>query len=192
MTEQELWNQFTAGSKKAYAQIYEIFAPDLYAFGLHFTNDKTIVEDAIHDLFVSLYQRKDKLAGVKSIKAYLFTSLRNELLRVFKSEKLIFQLDSSEFEDSLTFSDLSVEDDYIDKELNLSKRRFIKELEKCLTPREKEVIYHRYMHQLSIKSIADLMGINSQSTKNLIYTSILKMRKKLAIPFLIYFTTFIK
>ena len=84
-----------------------------------------------------------------------------------------------------------MEDNYIDQEVDLSKRKFIHKLEECLTPREKEAIYHRYMHQLSIKSIAELMGINSQSAKNLIHTSIIKMRKYQVARFLMCLTAFI-
>ena len=167
---------------KAYAQLYEIFASDLYAYGLHFTSNKDIIEDAIHDLFVMLYQRKHKLSQVKNIKSYLFISLRNELFKVLKSEKMIFRLDTSELEFSSLIVDSSVEDYLIEEEQTLIRRKLLTSLEECLTPREKEAIYHRYIHQLSIINIADLMGINSQSAKNLIYASIKKMRKEGIIP----------
>lgn len=191
MTELELWELFKTGNSSAYAKIYETFAHDLYSYGLHFTSNKDIVEDAIHDLFVSLFQNRTRLPKVESVKAYLFTSLRNELFREFKKDKLVFQFDAVELESSLITYEESVEDNLINEEIDLNKKSFLEQLEQCLSPREKEAIYHRYTHQLSINSIAELMGINSQSAKNLIYTSIQKMRKESAIPFLVYFTTFI-
>lgn len=191
MTELELWTQFKDGDQKAYAHLYKVFSRDLYSYGLHFTSNKDIIEDAIHDLFVSLFQNRTRLPKVDSVKGYLFTSLRNELFRVFRKDKLVFQFDVVELESSLITYEESVEDNLIQEEIVSNKRNFIEQLEKCLSPREKEAIYHRYTHQLSINSIAELMGINQQSAKNLIYTSIQKMRKESAIPFLVYFATFI-
>ena len=49
-----------------------------------------------------------------------------------------------------------------------------------LTPRQKEVLYYRYMKNLTYDEIGEIMQMNYQSTLNLIQRSIKKLRETFA------------
>ena len=187
--ENTLWKFFKANDKRAYALIYKLFAEELYSYGLHFTSDTNKVEDAIHDLFVILYEKRDHLPNVDSVKAYLFTCLRNQLFKLKKKEKLEFQLESVQPEQLTQLQTTDSEDELIENEDQKYRTLLVEKLEEALSPREKEAIYYRYIHQLSIEHISNMMDINKQSTKNLLYSSIQKMRKYSLTPILIYLPT---
>lgn len=46
-----------------------------------------------------------------------------------------------------------------------------------LTDRQREVIYHRFIEELSMEEIGVLMQMNTQSVQNLIQRSLKKMRE---------------
>ncbi|MCD8164699.1 MAG: sigma-70 region 4 domain-containing protein [Bacteroides sp.] len=58
------------------------------------------------------------------------------------------------------------------------KRKFETVLS-SLNPRQKEAFYLRYQLELSYEEIAQLLGINYQSARNLIHRSMLKIRKNM-------------
>ena len=52
-----LWNNFRSGNKEAFAQLYELFAADLYRYGYNLVRNKQLVEDCLHELFLHLYNQ---------------------------------------------------------------------------------------------------------------------------------------
>ena len=63
-----LWNAFRQGDKAAFQQIYGLFSHDLLNYGYRVTNDRLLIEDAIHDLFIELWQSRSNLMETDSIK----------------------------------------------------------------------------------------------------------------------------
>lgn len=58
-----------------------------------------------------------------------------------------------------------------------STRKVILQLMNQLTDRQREVIYHRFIEELSMEEIGILMQMNTQSVQNLIQRSLKKMRE---------------
>ena len=49
---------------------------------------------------------------------------------------------------------------------------------KGLTGRQKEIIYLRFIHEMSFEEISEIMKINIQSARNLLFRSMEKIRKE--------------
>lgn len=64
----QLWQDFQIGSESAFATIYEKNANFLYSYGLKIVSDKELVKDSIQDLFVELWDAKNRVSKVRSIK----------------------------------------------------------------------------------------------------------------------------
>ncbi|MBK5721823.1 sigma-70 family RNA polymerase sigma factor [Dysgonomonas sp. Marseille-P4677] len=169
-----LWQDFLDGQSYAYARIYELYAKQMYYYGLRFSSDNKCVEDAIHDVFVRLYSNRKKLPQVENIKLYLYITLKNELLNINNKKIKIFDL---ELVKSVAFTVTNVEEQMIKKELVLQKKNFLSQINNILSPRQKEAIYHRFVEQLSYKDISELMDIKPQSVKNIVQTAIIKIRE---------------
>lgn len=169
-----LWHAFLQGDNKAYAQIYQLHAKAMYAYGIHFTTNSELVEDAIHDVFVKMYSNRAKLAFVENIRLYLLIALKNTLFNSYLKNVDTFQLD--QVESSLS-SDMNVEEKMIENEHSDRQKRLLSKLEQILSPRQKQAIYYRFVEQMSYKEIALIMDINLQSVKNIVQTSIKKIRK---------------
>lgn len=169
----ELWAAFKDGDRDAYGIIYHRFAKSMYSYALRLTSDNSLIEDAIHDVFVRIYNNREKLPEVNNIKSYLFIALRNTLFNAINKSAVISGLEEVEFTLS---SSLTAEDSIIKTEKLERKRKLMRLINKELSKRQKEAILHRYIDQLSYNEIADIMGINVQSAKNLIQVSLKKIR----------------
>ncbi len=73
-----LW-KLKQGSSAALCQIYEKYKNTLLGLAIALSNDKTIAEDIVHDVFVSFAQSVNKLQLRESLKSYLSTSVANRV-----------------------------------------------------------------------------------------------------------------
>lgn len=170
----EIWTNFQKGDPRAFSDIYYAFAQSMFSYGVCFTNDRELVKDCIHEVFVKVYNFRQHL-HLENMKFYLIRALKNELYNAFRNQKETCSIEES----SGTFSPVySVEDVFIAKEQENSINADVVKMLNSLSPHQKEVIYYRYIKELSIKEIAELMDMNYQSVQNLIQRSISKLRKE--------------
>ncbi|MDL2222388.1 sigma-70 family RNA polymerase sigma factor [Parabacteroides sp. OttesenSCG-928-N08] len=173
-----------SGSDKAFGELYKNYTQFLYEYGMRFTSDSDLVKDCIHDLFLKIYKQRKTLIRPANIKVYLLVSLKNQLLNVLKQSSRYQQSDDEE--GFFSFS-LSVEEEYIEDERQRMERQLVDSFLSVLSPRQKEVIYYRYLQELSIQDICLLMNINYQSAQNLIQKALSNLRSRHNIPLLLPF-----
>lgn len=149
-----LWIRFLNGDDKAYAQLYNLYIDDLFAYGMHFTSDRESVKDCIQEIFIDFYQDRSKQKSVENVKCYLFASLKYKLFDLFKKNV-----------------------EYYQTETDQCNKIKIKEILQLLTPRQHEVLYYRYVEEMSYDEIGQLMHMNNQSVRNLLHRSIQKARE---------------
>src|SRR5690625_5623818 len=85
--EKMLWGSFVGGDIDAYEKLFNLFYNDLYRYGLNLSPRHDLVRDNIHTLFVDMWDRKEKMNDVKSVKAYFLTSMRRRILKQLLREK---------------------------------------------------------------------------------------------------------
>ncbi|GHT48308.1 DNA-directed RNA polymerase sigma-70 factor [Bacteroidia bacterium] len=168
------WNDFRAGNNQGYALIYRTYAKQMVAYGMCFSADKQLVEDCVQSIFLNIYENKSRLKKVDNIKLYLFIALKNRLFDLFEKEKRLSLIESIEPVFSV---DYTIEDQLEEQESDRKKKEKVLRLLEVLMPRQKEVIYYRYIMEMNFDEIGKLMQMNHQSIKNLIQRSIIKMRK---------------
>lgn len=172
-SDQIIWENFLCGDDEAYTYIYREYSQALYAYGMHFTSDKGLVEDCIQDVFVKIFQNRKHLQSTDNIKLYLFISLKNKLFNIFRKDIKYSQIDSLE---PVFAAEYTIEDEIIENE----KEQFLNEkmirMLQVLSPRQKEIIYYRFVEGLSYEEICQIMDMNYQSTQNLIQRSLKKLR----------------
>lgn len=170
----ELWNAFRGGNENAYAKIYEKYAKAMYAYGIRFTNNYELIEDSIHDIFVKLYNDRKKLPEINNIKFYLFVSLKNILFNKKSELKRTFSLDLLEV--PLPSPTYTVEEKIIFEEQVAEYKNVLSFINSILSTRQRQVIYYKYVEQLSYKEISTIMDINIQSAKNMSQIALKKIR----------------
>lgn len=174
----ELWAAFREGNQEAYAEIYERYAKVMYIYGIRFTNNYELIEDCIHDIFVKLYNDRKKLPEVSNLKFYLFISLKNSLLN--KKSEISERFSLELIENTLPSYYASVEEKMISEEKESEYNRVFSLINDILSSRQKQVIYYKYVEQLSYKEISERMNINIQSAKNMSQIALKKIRSHLS------------
>lgn len=158
-----LWELFRKGNKTAYNKLIERYAESLFGFGYRFCQDEDLVKDCVQDLFLHLWERRESLHAVTSVKAYLFKAIRNRILRKQAGSKNIPFDGLSGF-----LLEISIEEKIIEHQSDIDQAKKIKHILETLPVRQREVIYLRYYENLDYQRIGEIMNINRQSIHNLL------------------------
>lgn len=174
ISDEKLWEQCLVGDKEAFKEIYCRFYSLLYNYGSKLVSDKDIVKDCIQDIFIKLIQNHQSLSSTPNVKGYLIKALRNKLYDTLEKEKATD--DISLYEETFMTDDLisllSFDDSGRD-----DRARNLMEVFSKLTARQQEIIYLYYVKELKHEEIAEVMNINYQSSKNLLFRSLSCLRK---------------
>lgn len=169
----ELWNAFVSGDREAFSLLFRRFYPTLFQYGSKITSDTELLEDAIQELFLELWQ-KPTSQPLHSVKAYLLQALKFKLYKVFRRRQPV----TAHFEEANHGFELSTETLLIDKEDDEERIQKVFAALEQLSPRQKEVIYLKIYKGLSYEEVSEIMQLNYQVVRNLLCTA-LKAFKKL-------------
>ncbi|MDR1414600.1 MAG: sigma-70 family RNA polymerase sigma factor [Odoribacteraceae bacterium] len=176
MDDGALWDNFRAGDREAYALIYERNVQALFAHGARYAPDRELLEDAIQDLFVRLYQRKERLGRTDNIKLYLLVALKNDIFNRLARRRVTIPLRG--FEEALGTSHPADTPSADEREEEFSHRsHHLNDLIHALPARQREAVHLRFIEEMGYDDIATLMEMNYQSVHNLIQRALKKIRE---------------
>lgn len=173
--EAENWRQIVEGNKQAFSEVYVVFFKKLYNYGRKFTDDDTVIEDAIQESMLSLWDRKEKLNEVSFPVTYIYSSFRYLLfaqLRQIKKRSLI----------STVNNDPEFSADYmiIQSEEDISRQAQLQSAIAKLTSRQREAIFLRFYEGLSYEEVAATLGISVKATYKIMARAILELKSQLS------------
>lgn len=172
----DLWSRIKKGDLRAYHELYDRYINALFTFGMQYTNDESLVQDAIHDIFVNLHRYHTTIALDVIVKSYLFKSLQNDIFKKIKSQKKIVSLDI--VSDDAYRTD-SAEEDFIFNETTLNKHAGLALALSSLSKKQRYALHLRFSEDLSYEEISHALEISPQSCKTLVYRSLKELRAKL-------------
>lgn len=172
----DLWELVVSGNKRAYTYIYNSHCPDMFRYGLKFTSDSQLIEDVMHDLLVRIWEKKERIQINTSIKFYLLSSFRRDLIRNLSASRNHQSLEDRHQELAWEASFLEL---LVEKQIYLESDEKLKNSLSALSVRQKEAIYLRYVEGLTYEEIGDIMHIKTQSIYNLIFRSIQFLKNQL-------------
>ncbi|MFD2585696.1 RNA polymerase sigma factor [Croceitalea marina] len=170
-----LWLLFVEGDEKAFSALFKYYYSMLHNYGSKICGNDILTEDCIQNLFVYLFENKERLSHIKNPNTYLFVSLRNSIFKQLKKRKAEERL-APETEQVISF-EFSPEDFLIQKESFLSTTTILNKMLNNLPTREREVIYLKYYSGLSVSEISEVIEISSQSVSNTLLKAMKKLRE---------------
>ena len=179
MKDLQLWQALKRGDKQALEQIYSEHISALLKYGRKFTADNQLVEDCVQDLFIELWKNKAKLSETDSIRKYLFVSLRRKVIR--QLDRVVKKIASMEPEDYHFEAEMAIEEQLINIEIATEKKEQLQQALKNLSKRQQEALYLKYFSDMDYKDIAEVMSINYQSTRNLVFNALKALRKVIVV-----------
>lgn len=80
-----LWNNFRGGQPNSFRILFDHFYPSLCEYAFQILKDKMDAEDIVLDLFIFVWKNSDRINIGKSIRSYLFISVKNRALNRLRS-----------------------------------------------------------------------------------------------------------
>jgi len=168
------WLKTLVGDTHAFRQIHGELFEGLYDYALKLLQDSELADDAVQELFVKIWVKREVIGTLRKVKPYFFTALRRQILNQLRNLQLrelrIGGLPRPDI-------DFSPEEIVVRNEEYLSLQTRIAALLNELPKRQKEVIYLHYFEEMDYAQIAEVMGIHYQSVLNLTQKALQKLRQ---------------
>ena len=171
----ELIELLKRDDESAFAEIYSRYAENMAGFACSKLYSLEDARDLIHDLFVKLWENRKQLAVSSNLKTYLYLLVRHRII-----DKIRKNITREEYADGLK----SLRHAYHN---SIEQKIYLKELEQTiekslneLPPRVKEIYQMSRVEELSIKEIAEKLGLAERTVKNQLSTALKHLQKVLA------------
>ncbi|WP_353130327.1 RNA polymerase sigma factor [Parapedobacter pyrenivorans] len=175
LQEHELLQRIQSGDKEAFALVYELYFDVLFAHGMGMLHDDEQVRDAIQEVFVQMWNRREDLDITVSLSAYLYASTRYGVLKVIRRSK-----NYDRYLNHLQAVSLatSVPADTRVREMELAQA--IERNIAALPHKMREVFELSRLQGLSHREIAALLQISEHTVKRQISNALSILREKLS------------
>jgi RNA polymerase sigma factor (sigma-70 family) len=178
LEDDRLWEKLKAGNPDAFEYIYQKNVQALFDYGMHLHADSDLIKDALQELFIHIWQRRNSLGDVKNIRNYLMVSFRRCVITHLEARKK-WHVPTLEKISQALETDASHESRLIDNEVFVRQEQDLMIAIEKLPPRQKEIIYLLFFKKFPQKEIAQMMSINLASVYTLTSKAIKNLKKQL-------------
>ena len=184
-----IWQKFREGDKEAFAIFYNRHIDRVYSYGLKLCNDENLVKDAIQEVFLDLYlKRETNKTNPENLRYYLFLAVKRALIKHMKSGRLF---DRNEISDGkVPEFEFGAEYELIEEEKTTERRKLVTKAIDQLPSKQKEAVYLRFNEGMEYKQIANILNINIESVRKQIYRALKTIKNRIdnhSFIILIYF-----
>lgn len=161
-----------AGDYDAFVFFYDKYVKNIYRFVLIKVSSKEVAEDLTQDIFLKIWQHLVDKKNIDNFQAFIFRIARNSVIDYYRK--------NNRQELPLDFLTEDLERSPVDhghivhKSLDLQK--LWQDLKK-LKPEYQEVIYLRYVEDLSIAAIAQIVEMEKSAVRVLLHRAISKLKE---------------
>lgn len=168
-----------------YQHIYKVYAPALLRFARKFVSD-FFAEDIVHDVFLKLWDKQVFFLPDDDVRRILYVAVRNACLDYLRRQNLEQEiLDHRAIQLRIEELDFFEASDELFMRKDLLNVLMTKVNE--LPERSQEIFRLSYFEGLKAAEIADRLGLSVRTVENLLYRSLLTLRKSCSHLFFFFF-----
>jgi RNA polymerase sigma-70 factor, ECF subfamily len=175
-TETQLVAGLRAGAADAYEAVFRAYHARLCDFANSYLHSRSDAEEIVQDLFLALWKKREELEVRTSLKAYLFTAVRNRVLnrdaRARLEQRYLEDLERGELELVAT----------VPADQRLEAREIAERVQTAmaeLPPGCRRVLTMRWSEQLTYGEIAEVLGISLKGVENQLARARKTLRQRL-------------
>lgn len=173
--ELELLQRMIEGDAESFRKIYECYQGKIFLFALRLTKSKSVAEEVVQEVFVRLWEKREKIKIEKNFSAYILTITKNLVLDGLKKAAYNKTIHQKIYQNIQALQNASV-DQLIEKELARLHQQAIDRL----SPQRKIVFMLSREEELSYEEIAEKLGISKNTVRNQMSDSLKSIREYLA------------
>ncbi len=155
-----LLKAIASGDEFAFRQFYDHWSGRIHAFAFKLSNSEELADELLQEVFIRIWQHRQKLADVENAQAYLFQMARNQTFTLLK------QIAREEQVLNDYAAGLSELDNGTQSKLEVSEYHALltKAMEQ-LSPKQQEVYTLCQLEGLSYQQAADQLGLSPLTIK---------------------------
>ena len=162
------------GNVAAFDSLFEVYSPKLYGFALKYFKNEGDSEELVQEVFVKVWENRQKLKSELSFKSYLFTIALNQIRKHFNKKAISLRYIQSlqqdpEFENIQPIYDYNYES--ILQQINLIIEQ--------MPPRRREIFLKSKLEGKSSKEIATELNISAGTVDNHVSEALRFIRSRL-------------
>ncbi len=158
--------------KDAFLKAYDEYSDGLFRYALFKTSNRELALDIVQDTFTSVWEYIAKNGKIDNIRAFLYRTLNNRIIDSYRKKQsesldnLINEGYDIGFDDRQKMEDLLMGESVWSKVTQMDKNHI-------------EILTLRYMNDLSIKEIAQMLEQSENSVSVKIHRALEKLKEKL-------------
>ncbi|WP_153796082.1 RNA polymerase sigma factor [Foetidibacter luteolus] len=173
--EHQLLKQLHSGNENALFSLMMLYYADLFKYAVKFLRNPDTAKDIINQFFVHVWDRREKLAEVVSVKNYLVVSFRHFLLKhleMMKREKE----SGYNYLQTEALAEQSFEEYAGLHQKDAALSHALQQAISALPERQKQLVQLRFYEQLSCDEIAEKTSLNIRTVYNKLHEAISRLR----------------
>jgi RNA polymerase sigma-70 factor (ECF subfamily) len=148
--------------QQAYNDLFLHFYNSLHQFAFSILKSRQLAEEAVSDVFIKIWQKRDTLESITNLRLYLFTSTRNTALNYLKKQKGLQNISPDDYWVELNSVVFDPEQLMVTTEMLHKVQRAIQ----SLPPKCKMIFKLTKEEGLKYKEVAALLHLSVKTVEN--------------------------
>ncbi len=180
--ESQLARLAAKGDERAFAEIVGLYQDKLFHMSYRMLYSKQEAEDVVQDTFLRVYRNLDRFDPALKFSTWIYRIATNLCIDRLRRRKPSYSLDaeSSDHEGLDGYSMMPSDHKTPESEMIITDtQRIIREAMESLPPKYKTIMMLRYMQDLSLQEIGDIINMPVTTIKTRVHRGRDLLRKKL-------------
>jgi RNA polymerase sigma-70 factor (ECF subfamily) len=180
-TDEQLVENYLEGDENSFNEIVNRYLKLIYNFAYRLVGNQKEAEDISQEIFLKVWKNLKKFNAKKSFRTWIFSIAKNTCIDHLRKRKDV-PMSAFDNDDGGNV----IEDTLVDEELKpdeifaLSQNKLnVEKIMEILTIVQKEVIVLKYMNEMSLSEVAEVMKIPIDTAKSHHRRALQKMRKSI-------------
>ncbi|WP_200976024.1 RNA polymerase sigma-70 factor [Echinicola sp. 20G] len=169
-TDVELIALLRQGELTAFDELYHRYVPRVLGFAKTFILDNDEAEEAVQEVFIKVWEKRNTLKSELSFKSYLFVSVKNQIYNKLRNAKKFVSVEETEVD--LISNEMHVYDELAYQELEQTAFSVLDQLPQI----QKKVFTLNKLEGLSHKEIAGMLNISVRTVEHHVYLASKQLR----------------
>jgi RNA polymerase sigma-70 factor (ECF subfamily) len=162
--EQILLGKVAEGDRNAFNRLYAVHIDNVYKYIYLFSKSKEETEEILQEVFVNIWEHREKLEAVTSFKHYVFRAAKNRMINHIRHNRIKDRVLSEIREQAMT-TQASPDDEMTYKEYH----RLIAEAIERLPPKRRDIFKMHIEEGITYTEIAEQLKISISVVKKQYY-----------------------
>lgn len=161
--ENEILKRLQNGDKKALDEIIRLYYPEIFRYCIWHTPNREMAEDATQETFVKAIRHMDSYVHCGKFKAYLYKIAINTCNDFWRHEKKSIIPETEEYTEKGF--------EQVESKMAMTK------LLSGLSAGQQELIVLRYVHELKIREIAEILNLPIRTVQSRLRAALKKLKR---------------